>query len=336
MRPINWLRDICMLISEIYSKPKGARISGSYGIKSIDKNTARDGRYYLVIALSDKTGTIPLFYWGNTKEDSVSIYDSLEKNDVIAINDVLVDSWVSSDHRALKLEKTPGRITKVDKDQIDPADYIQDTKRSKDEMYEYVTQKKDEIEGPHLRSLMNKIFSDAGLMHKFKTAPASIMIHHAHASGLLEHTWEVLNYCEKITEIHSTLDKDLLYAGAILHDIGKINTYVASVTIDNSREGMLLEHLYLGCDIVTKYVSEIDDFPDILHNKLRHIILSHHGQPGMGAVVRPAIPEAAAIHYADMMGAQIVQYINAIESYEGSDFKTARRIFPLDTKMYVE
>jgi len=199
-----------------------------------------------------------------------------------------------------------------------------------------VTQKKDEIENPHLKSLMEKIFSDARLMHKFKTTPASSMIHHAHASGLLEHTWEVLNYCEKIVEIHSTLDKDLLYVGAILHDIGKVDTYVASVIIDLSREGMLLDHQYLGCEIVSKYVSEIAGFPDELHNKLRHIILSHHGEPGMGAAVRPAIPEASAIHCADMMGSQIVQYINAKESYAGSDFKTSKRIFPLNTKIYVE
>lgn len=322
-------------ISDIKSGPVGIEISGTYAIKAINKNIARDDRYYLLIELSDKTGTIALYYWGDEEEDSVSIYDSLEKNDVIAITDTLVDSWVSDEHRALKLEKTPERITILDEGQYDLADLILDTKRCKDEMYEYVTQKKEEIDNPHLRSLMDNIFSDTSLMHQFKTAPASIMIHHAHASGLLEHTWEVLNYCEKIIEIHPNLDKDLLYAGAILHDIGKVNTYVASITIDNSREGMLLEHLYLGCDLVSKYVSEITGFPDDLHNKLRHIILSHHGQPGMGAVVRPAIPEAAAIHSADMMGSQIVQYINAIESYEGSDFKT-KRIFPLNTKMYVE
>jgi len=324
-----------MLISDVKSKPKGEIISGSYGIKSINKNKARDDRYYLLIELSDKTGTISLFYWGDKKEESVSIYTSLESNDVITISDALVDSWVSAEHRALKLELTPESITKLDEGEYDLADLIPDTKRCKDEMFVYVTLKKDEIDNPHLKSLMDKIFSDTSLMQQFKTAPASIMIHHAHASGLLEHTWEVLNYCEKIIEIHPTLDKDLLYAGAILHDIGKVNTYVASITIDNSREGMLLEHLYLGCDLVSKYVSDITGFPDDLHNKLRHIILSHHGQPGMGAVVRPAIPEAAAVHSADMMGSQIVQYINAIESYEGSDFKT-KRIFPLDTKMYVE
>lgn len=312
----------------------GTRISGTYAIKSRSKRISRPGNHYLVIVLSDRTGTIPLYIWGTEDETSISIYDSLESNEVIEIDDASVASYES--RLQLTLQSSPVKIRKLDEGQYDLADLIPDTKRCKDEMFVYVTRKKDEIDNLHLKSLMDKIFSDASLIHKFKTFPASIMIHHAHTSGLLEHTWEVLNYCEKIIEIHPTLDKDLLYAGAIVHDIGKVNTLVASVTIDNSREGMLLEHLYLGCDLITKYVSEIDGFPDDLHNKLRHIILSHHGEPEMGAVVRPAIPEAAAIHSADMMGSKIVQYINAVENYEGSDFKTSTRIFPLDTKIYVE
>jgi len=324
------------LISDILSNPSGGRISGTYGISSITKNVARNDRYFLLIELSDKTGNIPLYFWGNKYENTVAIFDSLEKNDVIKIENALVDSWGSPDHRALKLELTPERITKLEEGQYHLADFLLDTKRCKDEMFEYVTNKKDEIEDPHLKTLMDKIFADAEVMQKFKTVPASIMIHHAHASGLLEHTWEVLNYCEKIIEIHPTLNKGLLYAGAILHDIGKINTLLASVTIDVSREGMLLDHIYLGCDLVSKFISDIADFPDDLHNKLRHIILSHHGQPEMGSVVRPAIPEASAIHSADMMGSQIIQYINAKENYVGSDFKTSKRVFPLRTKIYVE
>ncbi len=330
------VRDSILWISDIYTQPKGAKISGSYGIKSIEKNTARDDRYYLVMQLSDRTGTIAFYYWGNKQEDSVSLYDSLEQNDVIELTDVLVDSWVSVDHRALKFELEPGGITKLDESQIDLADYIPNTKRSKDEMFEYVELKKEEIEDPHLKTLMDKVFSDGDLMHRFKTAPAAIMIHHAHASGLLEHIWEVLNYCERLCEVHSTLDKDLVYAGAILHDIGKINSYVSTITIDTSREGMLLDHAYLGCEIVSKYISEIPDFPEELKNKLKHIILSHHGQTSMGAFIKPAIPEAAAIHSADMMGSLVVQYVNAVEDHVGNDFKTPRRVFPLDTKIYVE
>ncbi len=315
---------------------QGKLISGTYGIKSIAKNTARDNRFYLLMELSDKTGTIPLYFWGDRREDSVSIFDSLEANDVIAIDDVLVDSWGAPDHRALKLDKSPESITKLEEGQYDLADLIPDTKRPKDEMFEYVKLRKDEIDDPHLRELMDNIFSDEALMRQFKTAPAAIMIHHAHASGLLEHTWEVLNYCEKLSEIHPNLDKAILYAGAILHDIGKVKSLVASLTIDTSREGMLLEHQYLGCEIVSKYVSEIPGFPDDLNNKLRHIILSHHGTPSMGAVVRPAIPEAAAIHSADIMGSYVIQYLNAVESYVGSEFKTPKRVFPLNTKIYVE
>lgn len=321
-------------ISEISSTPEGTRISGIYAIKSKDKRMTSRGSHYIRMELSDRTGTILLNIWGTEDESSILIYDSLKRNDVIEIDDALVEIYMSRSQ--LVLQSSPVKIRKLDEGQYDLADLIPDTKRCKDEMYEYVTLKKDEIDNPHLKSLMDNIFSDASLMHQFQTAPASIMIHHAHVSGLLEHTWEVLNYCEKIIEIHPNLDKDLLYAGAILHDIGKVNTYVASITIDNSKEGMLLEHLYLGCDLVSKYVSEIAGFPDDLHNKLRHIILSHHGKPEMGAAVRPAIPEAAAIHFADMMGSQIVQYINAKESYEGSDFKTSTKPFPLDTKIYVE
>ncbi len=323
-----------VLINEIKALPKGTKISGTFAIFTISRDISRPGNHFLRIELSDKSGKITLRVWGTRDEASISLYDPLDKNDVIEIDNATVDSY--QDIPQLNLDSKPVRIRKLAEGEYDLADLIPDTKRPKDEMFEYITLRKDEIDDPHLRELMDNIFSDEELMHQFKTSPSALMIHHAHASGLLEHTWEVLNYCERLCEVHSNLDKDLVYAGAILHDIGKVKSLVASVTIDTSPEGMLLEHQYLGCEIVSKYVSEILGFPDDLNNKLRHIILSHHGDPSMGAVVRPAIPEAAAIHSADMMGSYVIQYLNAVESYVGSDFKTTRRVFPLDTKIYVE
>ena len=321
-------------IKDIKTMPIGERISGIFAINSIYRDTASNDSHYLRIGLSDNSGKIDLMVWGTKLQTSISGYVSLVQNDVIEIENVEIDAYKGKTQ--LKVNSTPRGFKKLAEDEYDLADLVLDTKRPKAEMFEYITQKMDEIDDTNLKSLLTKFVSDTEIINKFKTAPAAMIIHHAHTSGLLEHTWEVLNYCEKLVEVHPTLDKDLVYVGAIFHDIGKIHAYVATITIDTSREGMLLDHTYLGCEIVSKYISEIPGFPDDLHNKLRHIILSHHGEKNMGAVLKPVIPEAAAVHSADMMGSLVVQYINAVNNYEGSDFKTAKRDWFLKTKIYVE
>jgi 3'-5' exoribonuclease len=119
----------------------------------------------------------------------------------------------------------------------------------------------------------------------------------------------VLLICKKTCEIFPQLDADLLYAGAILHDIGKLKTYDYDIlSIDISNQGQLLDHLFISCDMVKERIrDDVIEMPDDLETNLLHILLSHHGdvQNGWGSPVSPKTPEAVALHHADNLDAKV-------------------------------
>ena len=127
-------------------------------------------------------------------------------------------------------------------------------------------------------------------------------------------------------------DTDLLIAGCILHDIGKIKELQVDVGIEVSEEGNFLGHVTSGVILVNDMIREIPDFPEILRLKLLHIIISHHGKKEHGALKEPSFPEAELIHQVDMMDSQVSYMEQQIEQSNTDDdwlwdVKTKRRIF---------
>jgi 3'-5' exoribonuclease len=166
------------------------------------------------------------------------------------------------------------------------------------------------------------IFDDKKFVDEFKKAPAAMYMHHACTGGLVEHTWGILKLCEVEAEIHPSLDEDLLITGAILHDIGKIHEFQVTTNIKITEKGMLLGHVGLALEMVTEKIAKIHDFPEILKNKVLHMIISHHGEKEYGTMIEPAFPEAAAVYLADNYDAKITQYIRTKKDVNTEDFRT--------------
>jgi 3'-5' exoribonuclease len=156
---------------------------------------------------------------------------------------------------------------------------------------------------------LEHFFKNDDFVKKFKRAPAAMYMHHACIGGLLEHTWGILTICETMKVLHPSLDNDLLVAGAVLHDIGKVEEFEVTSNIKISEKGMLLSHVFIGAEMVSRAIAEIRNFPEVLKNKILHIIISHHGKLEYGALKTPEFPEAKAISLADEMDSQITQYI---------------------------
>jgi 3'-5' exoribonuclease len=164
-----------------------------------------------------------------------------------------------------------------------------------------------EIQNEELKKLLIAFFNDEKFTEEFYNAPSAKIHHHNYFGGLLEHTAEVLKICKVSCEIFPELNKDLLYTGAILHDVGKIKTYDYDlVRIDFSKDGKLLDHLYLSCDLVNDKIKEIG-MSDDLASEVLHLILSHHGEVknGWGSPVNPQTAEAVALHNADNLDAKV-------------------------------
>jgi 3'-5' exoribonuclease len=156
-------------------------------------------------------------------------------------------------------------------------------------------------------------------MEGFKTAPAALKIHHAYIGGLLEHTLSVVRLCSYISRQYPFLNEHLLLTGALFHDIGKIKEFRCDWRINYSDEGRLIGHIVLGVQIVDNLIGSLPSFPSEAAMLLRHLILSHHGEPDMGTVQLPMTREAMALHLADNLDAKMASINRIYEEAQTED-----------------
>ncbi|HEX6090356.1 MAG TPA: HD domain-containing protein [Gemmatimonadales bacterium] len=192
------------------------------------------------------------------------------------------------------------------------------------------------IAGRRLRRTLDLFFEDAEFRQRFEECPASVSGHHSALGGLLKHVCEVAHIARAIGKTCKA-DRDLLLAGALLHDIGKIESYSWDGIFAHTDRGRLLGHVVLGSLMLDRRVAQEPAPPcsgeglTILH----HLILSHHGQLEFGAAVPPMTLEAEILHYADNASAKAASMADAItdpENFNGEEPMSARGIWQLDRR----
>ncbi|MBQ9419248.1 MAG: HD domain-containing protein [Synergistaceae bacterium] len=160
----------------------------------------------------------------------------------------------------------------------------------------------DEISNDELRDFMKKIFFERGLWESFKIWPAAVSMHHAYAGGLLEHSVSVAigarDLAKHYEEFKMPVNMDLVIAGALLHDIGKLEAYAADPVAAVKPVGNVIEHIVLGYGMLMKF-AELEGLDKNVALALSHIILSHHGRREFGSPVLPETPEAFIVSAAD-------------------------------------
>lgn len=158
---------------------------------------------------------------------------------------------------------------------------------------------------PHLAEFLREVFRP-NVVSLFERATAAKGNHHAYEGGLVEHTVEVAEFCEAACRVYPALDRDLLLAGALVHDIGKLAEYDnGSPAFERTDAGKLICHLVLGRDVVRDAVARVPGFPEREALHLEHLVLSHHGQLDWGSPVEPRTLEAVALSQADLMSARL-------------------------------
>jgi len=253
--------------------------------------------------VADKSGQITVKYWGGQDKDHVSrLHDSFNREDIVRLSGEVADYKGIAEISVS--EKNGGTITKLGPEDYDINDLIRSYSNIP-EMKKTLVELKDTVAEPNLRKLLDGLFEDEEYLNGFASAPASIHLHSAAVGGLLHHTINVAELCLKIVELHPDLDRDLVLAGALLHDIGKVPSFKVTSNITQTHEGNLLGHIILGDQELTARIAEIGGFPVELASKLRHILLSHHGRKDWGSPVEPMIPEALAVHESDDLDAKL-------------------------------
>ncbi len=301
---------------------KGMRASSVFSVKY--KEPMREyGKpfkgYMFSLGLSDKTGEISLNFFGSTDRASVqNVYDGFVVGDV-----VFVDGNVSEFNGRLNVNTSPpeGTVRKALETEYNIGDYVAETNQNVDEMMQKIDEARAGIKNPHLKALLDSFFNDADFVKAYRTTPAAMYMHHNCIGGLLEHNWGVLQLCEVEAKIHPSLDCDLLFCGAILHDIGKIAEFETTTHIKVSEEGMLRGHSSIGEEMILEKIRKIEGFPRQLKLKIVHMIIAHHGKKDNGCAKEPQFPEAYALYAADEFDAKITQYIRIKKDANTEDFR---------------
>jgi len=242
----------------------------------------------------DKTGPVVGNIWNN----ALSMVELFNEGDVCKI-----EAMVISYKDQIQLNIT--KIRKAEENEFDLMDYVPKTNKNVDLMAEQIFSFIDSVKDPHLSMLLKSVFEDKELFTKFAQSPAAKSWHHNYVGGLLEHTLSVTKICDFSAEQYS-LNRDLLITGALLHDFGKIFEYHTMPSIDFSDEGRLIGHIPMCDYLICEKAFKINHFPINTLMKLRHLILSHHGELEKGAVKVPQTIEAVILHHADNLDAQTV------------------------------
>lgn len=272
---------------------EGENVVEHYLCKSRQSLKSRNGKTYLSLKLQDKTGMVDAKVWDVTND-----IKSFEENDFIKIDGTAI---IYQNNIQLNVRK----IRKSMEGEYDPQDFIPCSEKNLDTMYEELMGYIKTIQSPFVKQLLEEIFfRHPEVSKRFKTHSAAKNIHHGYRGGLLEHTLSVTQICDFAAPRYKYVDRDILIASAMLHDVGKVVELSEFPINDYTDDGQLLGHLIIGTEMIRDAAAKIPDFPKQLESLLKHCMLSHHGEYEYGSPKLPKTIEAFILHCADNLDAK--------------------------------
>lgn len=281
-------------------------INEIYFCRKKQELVTKAGKPYFSLTLQDKTGNLDGKVW-NVGSGGIEEFSSMDY--------INVSGRVTSFQGNLQLNID--RVRKCSEDEYDPGDYMPCTKKNVQEMYQELTGYIATIKEPHLKELVENFFvKNEEFKKNFQLHSAAKSVHHGFIGGLLEHTLGVTKMCDYFAKTYPIINRDLLIAAALFHDMGKLQELSSFPENDYTDEGQLLGHIYIGARIVENAAAEIPDFPECLKRELVHCILAHHGELEYGSPKKPALIEAFALNFADNADAKFQTLIEIMSGDE--------------------
>lgn len=269
-------------------------IVSDFLVQAKELRRKKTGEAYLSLALADKTGEVEAKMWDNVEE----VESTFERDDFVKVKGA-VQLYRN------RPQVTVHRLKRLEESEVDLGDFLPRSERDPEEMWRELQEVVATIEKPPLKALLEKILSQPEIAARLKVAPAAKTLHHAYLGGLLEHVLSLCRLSRLVVQNYSEIDADLLLAGVILHDLGKIYELSYSRSFTYTTEGQLLGHMILELEIVHKALAELPDFPRPLQTLLEHLLISHHGQYEFGSPKLPMFPEALLLHYLDDLDSKL-------------------------------
>jgi 3'-5' exoribonuclease len=279
----------------IQSLEEGQQVDDLFMVKSVRLAETRAGKPYLSLVFADKSGEIGGPVWDNA--------ETLEKI-CLPGGVVRVRGAVQSYRDRLQLKVD--HLETAEQQSLEMSDFLAASSRNPASMESELDRRLNDIADPFLSKLLHRIFNETEVGARFQHAPAAKGIHHAYRGGLLEHSLSMAGVASLLADHYRGIDRDLVIAGALLHDIGKTVELQNEVgVIDYTDVGRLKGHVVIGSEFIARTAEEINGFPKQLLTHLQHLVLSHHGKQEFGSPVVPMTAEALLLSFIDDMDAKM-------------------------------
>ncbi|WP_141433118.1 3'-5' exoribonuclease YhaM [Bacillus sp. 03113] len=288
-------------------------------IKSSVKATASNGKPFLTLFFQDKSGDIEAKLWDASDDD--------EKN-YCPETIVRVNGDIQNYRGRNQLRIRQIRLASQD-DSVKLSDFLETAPLTPDDMMSKITQYIFEMKNPNIQRITRHLLKKH--QQAFYQYPAATKNHHEFISGLAFHVVSMLDLAKAIAGLYPSLDKDLLYSGIILHDLGKVFELSGPISTVYTVEGNLLGHISIMVNEIGKASDELGIAGEEVMI-LQHLVLSHHGKAEWGSPKPPLIKEAEILHYIDNIDAKMNMLDRALERVKPGEFSD--RIFPLDNRAF--
>ena len=300
----------------------GDQVEGFYVLKTAQGRTSNNGRPFLAAVVSDRTGSIDAKAW-----DYAGPISAADEGQVLKIR-----ATVTEFRGALQLNMERLRRTEP-RDSVDKSALVATAPVDGEKAWAEVERLVESIADPDYRSVCRRLLEEKG--EALRTIPAAKSVHHSFLGGLLMHTWTMLRAADFLAGLYpETVDRSLLLAGTLLHDLSKAEEFSFSplgLVTEYSLKGQLLGHLVMGAQEAARAAEELA-IPEEKAVLLQHMILSHHGQPEFGAAVVPMCAESELLSLIDTMDSRMEIYRETLaETPEGT---FSKRIFALEKRIY--
>jgi 3'-5' exoribonuclease len=278
----------------------GTEVEEVYAVRGREVRQRRAGGQFLTLTLADRTGQVAALAW-----------EDLERIGRACTPGALVRVQGQVQRYNQNLQVVVRSAVPVPLDEVDERLFVRSSAVDPDLMWNRLLAVVGEVADPHLKQLLFRLLNDPDVAERLRVAPAARSMHHAYRAGLLEHTLSMTLAARQLAR-HYRLAEDMVVAGAILHDLGKLWELEAGATVEYTDDGRLIGHLTMVVLRVERELAELPRFPAETRRHLLHILLSHHGEYEFGSPRRPKTPEALLVAMVDNLDAKLGGMLEAI------------------------
>lgn len=279
----------------------GSQIQQYFVVREAEELFTKEGKPYLKLVLGDRSGLITSNLWSDILHNFPGPFEV--GGYVGAVGQVrafrgALELKIQKIFTTDQIMAAKGELKDFDITLLHPA-----SEYDPEQMWQQLLALVEEVLTPPLHDLV------ANLLHRhaeiWRAHPAARHNHHAYQGGLLEHTLFVARLALQAAELYPDINRQLVAAGAILHDLGKLKELSRPYAPEYTIPGQLLGHIVLGWEMIRQEAADLDFTDQNVLLQLEHIIISHHGQREFGSPVLPKTREAMVVYFADDLDSKL-------------------------------